>query len=166
VAAFAEGVGFEVGRALPGGPTDGAIAVIVSSHGDDEPESIRAALDAGIGYIGLVASRTRGDAVLEAMDLTDAERARIHTPVGLDIGAETAAEIGLSIVADIVRAKHAGAAPAVRRDETTQQPKTAIDPVCGMSVVVLAGTPHLSVDGVDTWFCSSGCRDHYETQVG
>ncbi len=71
VAMFAEGVGFAVGRSLPGQPPEGAIAVIVSSHGDDEPESIRAALDAGVGYIGLVASRTRGEAVLEAMDLSD-----------------------------------------------------------------------------------------------
>jgi xanthine dehydrogenase accessory factor len=140
--------------------------VIVSSHGDDEPESIRAALDAGVGYIGLVASRTRGEAVLEAMDLSESELARIHTPVGLDIGAKTAAEIGLSIVADIVRARHAGAAPAMLRDGTASQPKTAVDPVCGMSVTVLADTPRLSIGGVETWFCSSGCRDRYAAQVG
>lgn len=166
VAMFAEGVGFAVGRSLPGRPPEGAIAVIVSSHGDDEPESIRAALDAGVGYIGLVASRTRGEAVLEAMDLSESELARIHTPVGLDIGAKTAAEIGLSIVADIVRARHAGAAPAMPRDETASQPKTAVDPVCGMSVIVLADTPRLSIGGVETWFCSSGCRDRYAAQVG
>ena len=166
VAMFAEGVGFAVGRSLPGRPPENAIAVIVSSHGDDEPESIRAALDAGVGYIGLVASRTRGEAVLEAMDLSESELARIHTPVGLDIGAKTAAEIGLSIVADIVRARHAGAAPAVLRDVTASQPKTAVDPVCGMSVTVLADTPRLSIGGVETWFCSSGCRDRYAAQVG
>ena len=166
VAMFAEGVGFAVGRSLPGRPPESAIAVIVSSHGDDEPESIRAALDAGVGYIGLVASRTRGEAVLEAMDLSESELARIHTPVGLDIGAKTAAEIGLSIVADIVRARHAGAAPAMLRDETASQPKTAVDPVCGMSVTVLADTPRLSIGGVETWFCSSGCRDRYAAQVG
>jgi len=166
VAMFAEGVGFAVGRSLPGRPPESAIAVIVSSHGDDEPESIRAALDAGVGYIGLVASRTRGEAMLEAMDLSESELARIHTPVGLDIGAKTAAEIGLSIVADIVRARHAGAAPAMLRDETASQPKTAVDPVCGMSVTVLADTPRLSIGGVETWFCSSGCRDRYAAQVG
>ena len=37
VALFAEGVGFAVGRSLPGRPPEGAMAVIVCSHGDDEP---------------------------------------------------------------------------------------------------------------------------------
>jgi xanthine dehydrogenase accessory factor len=168
VALFAEGVGFAVGRSLPGRPPEGAMAVIVCSHGDDEPESIRAALDAGVGYIGLVASRTRGESVLEAMDLDAAELARVHTPVGLDIGAKTAAEIGLSVVADIVRAMrvNALAGGAAARDESTPKPKTALDPVCGMTVIVLPDTPYLSVGGVDTWFCSPGCRDRYAAQVG
>ena len=165
VALFAEGVGFAVGRSLPGRPPEGAMAVIVCSHGDDEPESIRAALDAGVAYIGLVASRTRGESVIEAMDLSDAELARIHTPVGLEIGAKTAAEIGLSIVADIVRAMRVNAV-AAPRDESMPKPKTALDPVCGMTVIVLPDTPYLSVGGVDTWFCSPGCRDRYAAQVG
>ena len=50
---------------------------------------IRAALDAGVGYVGLVASKVRGDAILADLELTDAERRRVHTPVGLPIGAKT-----------------------------------------------------------------------------
>ena len=42
--------------------------------------AIRAALDAGVGFIALVASRTRGAAVLDELGLTDEERARVHTP--------------------------------------------------------------------------------------
>jgi xanthine dehydrogenase accessory factor len=30
-----------------------------------------------------------------------------------------------------------------------------------MTVVVMPDTPHLSVDGVEHWFCGTGCRDHY-----
>ena len=69
----------------------------------DEAGMIRAALDAGVGYIGLVASRKRGAAVLAEMTLTDAERGRVHTPAGLDIGARNAPEVALSIVAEIVK---------------------------------------------------------------
>ena len=100
------------------------MAVIIASHGSDEPESIRAALDADVRFIGLVASRRRGEAVLDAMDLTKQERDRVHTPVGLDIGARTAAEVALSIMAGVVRAMrteglvapgHAGAiSPPIR----------------------------------------------------
>jgi xanthine dehydrogenase accessory factor len=165
VAMLAEAVGFAVARALPGQAPEGALAVIVSTHGHDEPGCIRAALDAGVGYIGLVASRVRGESVLDAMDLTPAERARIHTPVGLEIGAKTAAEIGLSIVAGIVTAVRIEGitAPDV---EPIEAPATALDPVCGMTVVILPTTAHLHADGVDYWFCGQGCRDRYAAQVG
>jgi xanthine dehydrogenase accessory factor len=43
-------------------------------------------------------------------------------------------------------------------------PRTAVDPVCGMTVAVLPDTPHLSVDGTDVWFCNPGCRDRYAAE--
>ena len=57
-----------------------------------------------MGFVGLVSSRTRGEAVLAELDLTPAERARVHPHVGIDIGARTAPEIALSILASVVRA--------------------------------------------------------------
>jgi xanthine dehydrogenase accessory factor len=165
VVVLAEAVGFAVARSLPGQAPEGALAVIVSTHGHDEPECIRAALDAGVAYIGLVASRVRGESVLDAMDLTPAERARVHTPVGLEIGAKTAAEIGLSIVAGIVTAVRMEGIVAPDA-EPIVSPATAVDPICGMTVVVLPTTAHLRVDGVDHWFCSQGCRDRYAAEVG
>lgn len=165
VALLAEAVGFAVARSLPGQAPDGAIAVVVSTHGHDEPECIRAALDAGVGFIGLVASRVRGEAVLDAMDLTPTERARVRTPVGLEIGAKTAAEIGLSIVAGIVTAVRIEGIVAADA-EPIETPATALDPVCGMTVVVLPTTAHLRAGGVDYWFCSQGCRDRYAVEVG
>jgi xanthine dehydrogenase accessory factor len=163
VESVAQVLGFAVGRGMPARPPGDAVAVIVMTHGTDEPQSIRAALDAGVGYIGLVASHTRGEAVLSAMDLTPDERARVQTPAGISIGARTAEEIGLSIMAAVVK--------AVRVDGVTaptggvRAPEQAIDPVCGMTVVITSTTPHLSVDGRDHWFCGSGCRDRYAEQA-
>ncbi|HEU5473489.1 MAG TPA: XdhC family protein [Actinophytocola sp.] len=77
-------------------------AVVVASHGRDEEPVLRAALDAGVPYIGLVASRRRGGAVLAGLGLTDEEHDRVRTPAGLDIGARTAPEIALSIYAELV----------------------------------------------------------------
>lgn len=159
------------------GPPHGVQAVVVATHGHEEPAAVRAALDAGARYVGLVASRRRGSAVLEGMGLTASERSRVHTPAGIDIGARSPGEIGLSILAEIVRELRA-AAPADRgravvpppggggasNPEAEQvfpapPPETAVDPVCGMVVAVGPHTPHRLVDGVQRWFCSSGCRD-------
>src|SRR5262245_44837881 len=77
----------------------GTTAVVIASLGGPEVETIRAALDAGVGYIGLVASHVRGASLLSGLELTEAERSRVHTPVGLPIGAKTPAEIAVSIAA-------------------------------------------------------------------
>jgi xanthine dehydrogenase accessory factor len=78
-------------------------AVVIASLGGPEAETIRAALDAGVGYIGLVASHVRGASILAGLELSEEERGRVHTPVGLPIGARTPAEIAVSIVAEIIR---------------------------------------------------------------
>jgi xanthine dehydrogenase accessory factor len=102
VAALAAALEFDVVR---DGDDDAVpTAVVLASHGHGEEPEIRAALDAGVGYVGLVASRRRGDAVLAAMGLDEAERARVRTPAGLPLGAATPAEVALAILAEIVRA--------------------------------------------------------------
>jgi xanthine dehydrogenase accessory factor len=145
----------------------GCTAVIVSSHGRNEPEAIRAALDAGVEFIGLVASRTRGAAVLDELGLTDEERARIHSPIGVHIGARTAEEIALSILASVVKAVRVDGvrAPAAATTEPADRPATAIDPVCGMTVTVMPDTPHLHHDGTDFWFCNPGCRVRHAEEI-
>ena len=40
-------------------------------------------------------------------------------------------------------------------------PVQAVDPVCGMTVTVGPDTVHAVVDGVDHWFCMTGCRDRF-----
>lgn len=134
----------------------GALAVIVATLGGDEAGVIRAALDAGVPYVGLVASPRRGSAVLAAVDPTAEERARIHTPVGLDIGARNAPEIALSILAEIVRARRLD---GVGAPLTTPGPTSAIDPICGMAVG--PGALALHLDDRTVRFCGPGCRDRY-----
>jgi xanthine dehydrogenase accessory factor len=83
-------------------------ALVVASHGRDEEPALAAALTSGVPYVGLVASRRRGEAVRAALDVPDALRARLHTPAGLDIGARTAPEIALAILAEIVQERRSG----------------------------------------------------------
>lgn len=188
VADFAPALGFDVAKGpadavVSGGTTDpvGALAVIVASHGRDEDTAIRAALDAGVPFVGLVASPRRAALVLDALELSCCERGRIHAPVGIDIGARTAEEIALSILAGVVAARRrdgirvpegpaATATPTTAVPTTavptTAVPTTAIDPVCGMTVTVVAGTPHLEHDGEHWWFCNPGCRVRHAEELG
>lgn len=151
------GSGADSADADPGG----AIAAVVSTHGVDEEVALRRALDAGVPYVGLVASVRRGTAVLEGMELTEEQRLRLHTPVGLPIGAETPAEIALSVMADVVsqvRQRHLSAQSDAPSEAAAQQ---EVDPVCGMTVVVTPTTVTATVDDRQWWFCCAGCRDKF-----
>jgi xanthine dehydrogenase accessory factor len=95
-------LGYDVQREDADG-TVSPTALVIATHGGPEAEMILAALEAGVGYIGLVASKIRGRAVLDQLDLAEADRARVHTPVGLPIGARTPAEIAVSILAEVIQ---------------------------------------------------------------
>jgi len=66
---------------------------------------LRTVLRSDAGYIGMLGSRRRGQAILDflAREGESPETlARVHVPVGLNIGAETPPEIALSILAEAV----------------------------------------------------------------
>jgi xanthine dehydrogenase accessory factor len=162
VAALAPPLGFVVDRAAADVSPIGATVVLVSSHGGDEPGAVRRALDADVGFIGVVCSRTRGEALLTELALPAHEAARVHVHVGLDIGARTAPEVALSILAEVVREIRVGGLAGPALDAVVASaPTTAIDPVCGMTVTIGPDTAHAVVDGIDHWFCMPGCRDTF-----
>jgi len=138
----------------------GALAVLISSHGRHEEDSIRAALDAEVGFVGLVASRVRGAAVLASLDLNPEQAATVRSPVGVEIGARTAEEIALSVLAEGVAEVRLNAL-APPKSDAPLTPAEALDPICGMTVVVGEQTPHLQHDGDDYWYCNVGCRNRH-----
>jgi xanthine dehydrogenase accessory factor len=84
-------------------------AIIMSHNFERDLEFLSALLSGPTPFIGALGPRRRTEQMLTALGVAaDApERARVHGPVGLDIGAETAEEIAVSIVAE-VQAAHAG----------------------------------------------------------
>jgi xanthine/CO dehydrogenase XdhC/CoxF family maturation factor len=60
-----------------------------------------ALLAAGVPYIGVLGPRRRTSRMVEELGASEADAARLHAPVGLDIGAETAEEIALAIAAEV-----------------------------------------------------------------
>jgi xanthine dehydrogenase accessory factor len=144
-------------------PVDAATAVVVATQGHYDDLALVAALATDAGYIGLVASAKRAETVLDALRARGHgpdDLGRIHAPAGLDLGPVGNAEIAAAILADLVRRRARGeleltAAPAEPRQE-------AIDPVCGMTVLVADAKYHSLHDGTDYWFCASGCKRAFD----
>lgn len=140
-------------------PSD-ADALVVASHGRGEEDALVAALRAGVGYVGLVASTRRGPAVVASLPVEPALRSRVRTPAGLDLGAASAEEVALSILAQIV-GERAALPRRTHRRAPSPGVERATDPVCGMTVIPEASTPVADHDGRTVWFCGRGCRDAF-----
>lgn len=93
---------------LAGDPLDRYSALVAVTHDpkiDDYP--IAAALKAGCFYVGALGSRRTHATRLERLKqegFSERELARIHAPIGLDIGASSPAEIAVGILAEIINA--------------------------------------------------------------
>jgi xanthine/CO dehydrogenase XdhC/CoxF family maturation factor len=77
--------------------------ILVAHDYKFEVPVLRVVLEREPAYIGLLGNRARGSAVLDflAQEGIGAEAlARVHVPVGLDIGARTPSEIALSVLAE------------------------------------------------------------------
>ncbi|MHB8606304.1 MAG: XdhC family protein [Thermoplasmatota archaeon] len=68
-------------------------------------EALEALLPRFAGHVGVIGSKAKHTSIVERLrkrGLDDARIARIHTPIGLDIGAETPEEIAVAVVAEIM----------------------------------------------------------------
>ena len=87
---------------------DTAVCMLTHDPKIDDP-ALRIALRSNAFYVGALGSRLtqarRRERLLEA-GLTEAQLARLHAPIGLQLGAETPEEIALAIMAEVVAARH------------------------------------------------------------
>lgn len=94
-------------------------ALVCLSHDAkfDEP-TLALALASQVGYIGAIGSRgTQAKRVerLRSAGFDDDAIGRVHSPVGLDLGAKTPAEIALAIAAEMVAARRGRGGGSMRR---------------------------------------------------
>jgi xanthine dehydrogenase accessory factor len=99
-------------RFLPTAPIDSRTVICVLTHDPkfDVP-LLEIALRTDAGYIGAMGSRRTHDdrlARLRERGLTDAELARLRSPIGLDIGGRTPEETAVSIAAEIIQLRWGG----------------------------------------------------------
>jgi len=107
-----------------------SIVVLVAHDYKYDIPVLRAVLERDAAYIGMLGSRKRGKAILEFLADAGIEPAaleRVHVPSGLDIGAQSAAEIALSILAEAlaVRSGRRGGPLRERADGERRSGETA-----------------------------------------
>ncbi|MEK7849692.1 MAG: XdhC/CoxI family protein [Candidatus Omnitrophota bacterium] len=88
-------------------PIDKNTFIVIVTHGCEfDRESLEAALYTKAGYIGMIGSDTKIKLVFSALMKKGFKKdklALVHTPVGVDIGAETPEEIAVAIAAEIIQ---------------------------------------------------------------
>jgi len=146
-----------------GGP---ATAAVVATQGHYDEQALEAILRAGgAGYVGLVASRKRGATVKESLEQSGCTGVDIvRVPAGLDLGARTAPEVAISILAAIVQSRPDQAVDAGARDQhavAAALTATAVDPVCHMQVEIATAKHTAEVDGTIYYFCCTHCRSSF-----
>jgi xanthine dehydrogenase accessory factor len=137
--------------------------VVVATQGHGDEEAVELAVRARPAFVGLVASRRRGEAVLGYLadrgvpkDRLD----RVKAPVGLDLGHTSHREIAVAVLAELVRLRAAGELVADRPDAPAR-PAPAVDPVCGMTVPADQAHHPVRHDGRTLYFCCVACRDSF-----
>jgi len=167
LAALASALGWRTELLSPPDFTEGRATpqslVLVATQGHDDEAMIERAAAMRPAYLGLVASRRRGEAVLGYL----AERGvpqdqldRVRAPAGLDLGKTSHEEMAVAILAELVQLRASGALSGGPRPEP---PAEAIDPVCGMTIIPNRGGLSLAHNGTTYHFCGAGCRRAFET---
>jgi xanthine dehydrogenase accessory factor len=140
--------------------------VVVATQGHGDEDVLEAAVAAKPVYLGLVASRRRGEAVLGYLadrgmpaDVLDT----VRVPVGLDLGHTSHREMAVAVLAELVQLRAAGGlTPAGVGANAVDRPAEAIDPVCGMTVTADDSGRPFEHQGTTYYFCCPGCRAAFE----
>lgn len=90
-------------------------AVVVTPNHEYDEEVVRSVLGKPFRYVGMIGSRQKVATViahLREFGFTESQIESLHSPIGLDIGAETPEEIAVSILAELVECRRKGAVGA------------------------------------------------------
>jgi xanthine dehydrogenase accessory factor len=89
-------------------PPTAYVVVVTRGHTHDF-EAVRSLAARDLRYLGLIGSRAKVARIFDALEAEGMPLeclARVHAPIGLDIGAITPAEIAISILAELIAIRH------------------------------------------------------------
>ena len=155
------------GADFPARAVDARTAVVVATQGHGDEDAMEQAVRAEPAYLGLVASRRRGEAVvgyLADRGVAPELLARVRVPAGLDLGPTSHREIAVAVLAELVQLRASGALSTRRSPPIVPAMASTVDPVCGMTVTPGPNAWPFEHAGVTYHFCSAGCRRAFETE--
>jgi xanthine/CO dehydrogenase XdhC/CoxF family maturation factor len=87
-------------------PGSDALAVVMTHHYVHDVPILRALIQRPLAYVGLLGPKKRSEKILadlaaDGLAITPAMRARLHAPVGLDLGADSPPQVALAILAEM-----------------------------------------------------------------
>jgi xanthine dehydrogenase accessory factor len=156
--------------------------VVVATQGVWDEEAVLASLRRDVAYVGLVASPTRAAVVRQWLrdetSMAEERIAALRAPAGLGLGAETAEEVALSILAELVQVRRgraefvAAPGPATLAGLAVDGGTGAdagpivddivlVDPVCGMTVDRKDARHLAEHEGIVYAFCQMSCRTRF-----
>lgn len=138
--------------------------VVVATQGHFDEPALEAALATPAVYVGLVASEKRASAVkewLRGRGVAEEAIARLHAPCGVDLGPTEHEEIAVSVLAELVAFKAAGAGAQV---VGVTLPDQATDPICGMAVDIATARFVTDHPAGPVYFCAASCQRTWQEE--
>ncbi len=138
--------------------------IVVSTQGEDDEGAMAAATRAAPYYLGFVASKKKWAAIsgyLTQQGVPADLLQRVQAPAGGPDKAVEPEEIALGIMSEIVRRRRE-APEAGETREPAPAPRTAVDPVCHMTVDPAAAAYVSQYKGQQVYFCCGGCKQQFD----
>ncbi len=85
--------------------------VVITGNPVSDEQALSQILNTPAAYIGMIGSQRKAETIfahLRSAGVSEAQLGRVRTPIGLDLGGRTPAEIALAILAEIVQVRHSG----------------------------------------------------------
>ena len=96
--------------------TGNTFVVILTHDHDLDKEALVSLVDTDARYIGMIGSKRKVKSILKELEVEGVDKGlldKVHSPIGLDIAAETSAEIAVSIIGEMIHIKRKGVSSSI-----------------------------------------------------
>lgn len=139
---------------------------VIATLGEEDLDYLEPLLSTEIKYIGYIAGKRKTNDVLNYLrekGYSEETLSKIKAPAGLNIGAVSAEEIALSIIAEIISIHRKVIFQRIFQYGSKKgKAEYAIDPVCKMVIDIKDSKYYSEFRSEKVYFCSEGCKEKFD----